>query len=122
MPLPEGEEFEHGQTKDAKKQDKGMVAAFDFYCREGVIIPPREIRLVPANNAIAVPRDHFLLLSARSSTPWKKGLMLANGIAIIDPFYCGDKDEIKIMLFNITDKTRRGAARRAASPRPHRQT
>lgn len=101
LPLPEAEEFEHGTSKE---HDKGMVAAFDFYCRESVTIPPHQIRLIPVNNAIAVPRDHFLLLSARSSTSWKKGLLLANGIGIIDPFYSGDKDEIKIQLFNITDK------------------
>jgi dUTP pyrophosphatase len=101
LPLPEPEEFEHG---DSKVQDKGMVAAFDFYCRESVVIPPREIKLVPANNVIAVPRDHVLLILARSSTPWKKGLMLANGIGIIDPFYSGDKDEVKLLFFNITDK------------------
>jgi dUTP pyrophosphatase len=101
LPLPETEEFESGSTKS---QDKGMVAAFDFYCREDVLIPPHEIKLIPVNNAIAVPPDHFLLLSARSSTSWKKGLMLANGIGIVDPFYSGDKDEIKLQLFNITDK------------------
>lgn len=100
LPLPDAEEFEHGNSRD---HDKGMVAAFDFYCRENVTIPPHEISLVPVNNAIAVPRDHFLLLSARSSTSWKKGLMLANGIGVVDPFYSGDKDEIKIQLFNITD-------------------
>lgn len=101
LPLPQAEEFEHG---DSKEHDKGMVAAFDFHCREGITIPPRKICLVPVNNAIAVPRDHFLLLSARSSTSWKKGLMLANGVGIVDPFYSGDKDEIKIQLFNITDE------------------
>jgi len=101
LPLPEAEEFEHDATK---AHDKGMVAAFDFYCREAVTIPPHEIKLVAVNNAIAVPRDHFLLLSARSSTSWKKGLMLANGVGIVDPFYAGDKDEIRVQLFNFTDK------------------
>ena len=101
LPLPEAEEFEHGS---GRAHDRGMAAAFDFYCRESVTIPPHEIRLVGVNNAIAVPRDHFLLLSARSSTSWKKGLMLANGIGVIDPFYSGDKDEIKVQLYNITDK------------------
>lgn len=101
LPLPEAEEFEHGNSQE---HDRGMVAAFDFYCRENVTILPRKIGLVAVNNAIAVPRGHFLLLSARSSTSWKKGLMLANGIGIVDPFYSGDKDEIKIQLFNITDE------------------
>ncbi len=80
LPLPDFEEFEHGTTR---KHNTDMVTAFDFYCREGTTIPPHEIKLIPVNNAIAVPRDHFLLLSARSSTSWKKGLMLANGIGIV---------------------------------------
>lgn len=101
LPLPEAEEFEHDNSR---QHDRGMVAAFDLYCRESVTIPPHTVKLVPANNAIAVPRDHLLLLSARSSTPWKKGLMLANGIGIVDPFYSGDKDEIKLQLFNFTDQ------------------
>jgi dUTP pyrophosphatase len=101
LPLPVAEEFEHGETKT---QDRGMVAAFDLFCREDVTIPAHEIRLVPINTVIAVPRDHFLLLAVRSSTPRKKGLMLANGIGIVDPFYCGDNDEITIQLFNYTDK------------------
>jgi dUTP pyrophosphatase len=31
-----------------------------------------------------------------------KGLMLANGVGVIDPFYCGDKDEFLALLLNIT--------------------
>lgn len=88
LPLPEAE-------PDA--------AGFDLFCRETVTIKPRSVALVPVNNAIAVPKNHFLLLAVRSSTPLKKGLMLANGIGIVDPFYCGDKDEIKVQLFNYTD-------------------
>jgi dUTPase len=33
--------------------------------------------------------------------------MLANGIGIIDPFYSGDNDEVKIQLLNFTDKPTR---------------
>jgi dUTPase len=70
LPLPAAQEFDDSNIHES---DNGMVAAFDFYCRESVVIPPHNIKLVPINNAIAVPRNHFLLLSARSSTSWKKG-------------------------------------------------
>ena len=30
--------------------------------------------------------------------------MLANGVGIVDPFYSGDSDELKIQLLNFTDK------------------
>ncbi len=33
-----------------------------------------------------------------------KGLMLANGVGVVDPFYCGDKDELLVELINIKEK------------------
>ena len=52
---------------------------------------------------IGVPEGHFLGIFARSSTPLKRGLMVANGVGIIDSDYCGPADEIKIQVLNITD-------------------
>lgn len=80
------------------------AACFDFYCREETIIAPGEIKLVPLNNAIKVPVGHVLLLFVRSSTAYKKGLAFANNVGVIDPFYCGDQDEILAMFRNITGK------------------
>jgi dUTP pyrophosphatase len=101
LPLPE---FDEADPKTQQQYDKSQVAGFDLFCREDVTIAPHELALVGVNNAIATPPDCFLLLAARSSTPWKKGLMLANGIGIVDPFYSGDSDELKIQLYNFTDK------------------
>ena len=42
------------------------------------------------------------MIAARSSTH-KKGLMMANGIGIIDPDYSGNEDEIKVAYYNFTD-------------------
>lgn len=33
----------------------------------------------------------------------KKGLMLANSVGVIDPFYCGDNDENLAFFMNFTD-------------------
>ena len=79
------------------------AAAFDLYARESVEIPPKEIRYIPMNVAIEVPKDHFLLLVARSSTH-KKGILMANGIGIMDPDFSGDGDEYKSIYYNFTDK------------------
>ena len=40
---------------------------------------------------------------ARSSTPLKRGLMIANGVGIVDSDYCGPTDEVKIAVMNFTD-------------------
>jgi len=79
------------------------AAAFDFYARENVEIPPKEYKYVPLNVSVATPPDCFLLLVARSSTH-KKGLMMANGAGIIDPDYSGNDDEISAVYYNFTDK------------------
>jgi len=49
-----------------------------------------------------VPRGHFLGIFARSSTPLKRGLMVANGVGVVDSDYCGPTDEIKIQVLNFT--------------------
>jgi dUTP pyrophosphatase len=44
----------------------------------------------------------FLGIYARSSTPLKRGLMVANGVGVVDPDYCGPDDEVKIAVMNFT--------------------
>ena len=44
----------------------------------------------------------FLGIFARSSTPMKRGLMVANGVGVVDPDYCGPDDEVKIAVMNFT--------------------
>jgi len=50
----------------------------------------------------AVPAGHFLGIFARSSTPLKRGLVVANGVGVLDSDYSGPTDELKIQLMNIT--------------------
>jgi deoxyuridine 5'-triphosphate nucleotidohydrolase len=79
------------------------AAAFDFSAREEVRIAPGAVGYVPLNVAIATPAGHFLMMAARSSTH-KKGLMLANGVAIFDPDFRGDDDEYQAVFYNFTKR------------------
>jgi dUTP pyrophosphatase len=81
----------------------GRAAGFDLAAAADIDIPPRSIRLVGTGLVIAVPDGYFLGIFARSSTPLKRGLMVANGVGVIDADYCGPDDEIKIQVLNITD-------------------
>jgi dUTP pyrophosphatase len=83
-----------------KRQTEG-AAAFDLTARESVTIAPGAIGYVQLNVAIQTPAEHFLLLAARSSTH-KKGLMMANGIGIIDPDYLGNEDEVRAAYYNFS--------------------
>jgi dUTP pyrophosphatase len=80
------------------------AAGFDLAAATDVEIPPRSIRLVGTGLVIGVPDGHFLGIFARSSTPLKRGLMVANGVGVLDADYCGPADEVKIQLLNFTDE------------------
>jgi dUTP pyrophosphatase len=82
--------------------DEG-AACFDLICREDVTIPPHQLKAVPQNIALQVPTGYALLLFSRSSTPLRKGLILANGVGVVDSFYNGDKDENLAFFLNVTD-------------------
>ena len=59
---------------------------------------------MPTGLVIEVPAGHFLGVFARSSTPIKRGLMVANGVGVVDADYCGPADEIKIEVLNFTSR------------------
>lgn len=78
-------------------------AGFDLASSVDMIIAPGEITLVPTGLVFAVPAGHFLGIFARSSTPLKRGLTVANGVGVLDSDYSGPTDELKIQLMNVTD-------------------
>ena len=65
-------------------------------------IAPGQIALVRTGLVIEVPTGHCLAIFARSSTPLKRGLMVANGVGIVDPDYSGPDDEVMIQLLNMS--------------------
>jgi len=79
-------------------------AGFDLAAGEEVVVRPGQVALVPTGLVVEVPRGYFLGIFARSSTPLKRGLMVANGVGVIDPDYSGPQDEVKIEVVNITAK------------------
>ena len=76
------------------------AAAFDLAAAETIAIQPGEVALVPTGLVIEVPAGMFLAIFARSSTPLKRGLMVANGVGVVDPDYSGPSDEIKVAVLN----------------------
>jgi len=78
------------------------AAAFDLAAAADTVVPPHGIALVPTGLVVRVPPGHFLAILARSSTPLKRGLMVANGVGVVDSDYCGPADEVKIQVFNVT--------------------
>jgi dUTP pyrophosphatase len=81
-------------TKDA--------AGFDLAAAHDITVPAGAIVLVRTGLVIEVPEGHFLGIFARSSTPLKRGLMVANGVGVVDSDYSGPNDEIMVQVLNFT--------------------
>ena len=78
------------------------AAGFDLAASADLTVAPGAIVLVPTGLVVEVPPGHFLGIFARSSTPLKKGLVVANGVGVLDSDYCGPTDELKIQVMNVT--------------------
>lgn len=80
------------------------AAGFDLAAAHDVTVAPGAVALVRTGLVIQAPAGHFLAIFARSSTPLKRGLMVANGVGVVDPDYCGATDEVMIQVRNFTDR------------------
>jgi dUTP pyrophosphatase len=82
------------------------AAGYDFINPEEVTIQPKEIKYVKTGIKALFPDDIVLLLFNRSSNPKKKGLILINGVGVVDADYYDNEDnegEIAFAFYNITD-------------------
>ena len=87
------------------------AAGFDLAASHDIVVQPGQIALIRTGLVIEVPTGYFLGIFARSSTPLKRGLLVANGVGVVDPDYSGPDDEIKIQVLNFTQtdvRVRRG--------------
>ncbi len=80
------------------------ACAFDIAVLEAGSLAPGERKLFRTGLVLRVPDNHVLLLTPRSSNA-KKGILLANGVGVIDRDYCGPEDEIRLFLYNIGTET-----------------
>lgn len=86
-------------------------AGADFFCAEEVVIPSikesKKPTLVHTGIKAKMSEDEVLYLYNRSSNPSKLGLVLANGVGVVDSDYfeneCND-GEIMFSFINITDE------------------
>lgn len=100
---------EVGQQNNISLPTKGSkeAAGYDFYNIEDVTINPEEIVYVKTGVKAYFPNFMALLLFNRSSNPKKKGLVLINGVGVIDADYYNNEDnegEIAFAFYNITNQ------------------
>lgn len=114
-----GRKFEFVERVIKEKEDEVKVcmklperstkksAGYDFYSMEDVVCKSHEITMVKTGIKAKFPEDEALLLFNRSSNPKKKGLIILNGVGVVDADYYGNKDndgEIAGLFYNMRDE------------------
>lgn len=86
-------------------------AGYDIEAAEDCVIPAfskeKKPTLVKTGIKAYMQDDEVLLLYNRSSNPKKKGLVMSNGVGVIDKDYYGNQDNdghIMFSFFNIKDE------------------
>ena len=86
-------------------------AGYDVEAAEDCIIPVFKLgqkpTLIKTGLKAYMQNDEYLMLCNRSSNPFKKGLVLANSVGIVDADYYGNPDNDGAFMFafyNVFDK------------------
>lgn len=102
--------FENMNIKLPVRKTK-YSAGYDVEAAEDCVIPAYKFgqkpTLVKTGIKAYMPEDEYLMLCNRSSNPFKKGLVMANSIGIIDSDYYGNPDNdgaFMYAFYNFFDK------------------
>lgn len=96
-------------TEDIKLPERSTLnsAGYDFFAIEDVTIPAKKLTRIMTGVKCELMPNQVLILANRSSNPSKKGLILANGIGVVDADYYGNPDndgEMGFEFYNILDE------------------
>lgn len=82
-------------------------AGYDFYAMEDIVCKPHEITMVRTGIKAKMEDNETLLLFNRSSNPKKKGLIILNGVGVVDADYYGNEEndgEIAGLFYNMREE------------------
>lgn len=82
-------------------------AGYDFIVPEDTICKSHEITMVKSGVKAYFPDNETLLLFNRSSNPKKKGLIILNGVGVVDADYVDNPEnegEIAGLFYNMLDE------------------
>lgn len=97
----------YAHTAAMPERKTAHSAGYDLAAAEPVVIEPRKVALIPTGLKAYMEGDEVLLLTIRSSLAAKRGLMLANGVGVIDADYADNPDNeghILVAVVNLTDQ------------------
>lgn len=98
--------YDEGMIQLPKRMTSGSNG-YDFYACSTLLVPSHNEKpvFVPTGVTASFDPDTVLLLFNRSSNPAKRGLVLANGVGVVDSDYSqAEQNEIQGMFYNFSNK------------------
>lgn len=98
--------YRKGMIQLPKRMTSGSNG-YDFYACSTLLVPSHneEPVFVPTGVTASFDPDTVLLLFNRSSNPSKRGLVLANGVGVVDSdYYQAEHNDIQGMFYNLSNK------------------
>ena len=89
------------------RRSTAKSAGYDFIVPEDTVCKAHEITMVKSRVKAYFPDNETLLLFNRSSNPKKKGLIILNGVGVVDADYADNPDnegEIAGLFYNMRDE------------------
>lgn len=114
-----GRKFEFVERVIKEKEDEVKVcmklperstkksAGYDFYSMEDVVCKSHKITMIPTGVKAKMEDNETLLLFNRSSNPKKKGLIILNGVGVVDADYYENEEndgEIAGLFYNMREE------------------
>lgn len=82
-------------------------AGYDFFNPKNITCKSHEITMIQTGIKAEFPEDEALLLFNRSSNPKKKGLIILNGVGVVDSDYYNNPDnegEMAFVFYNMLEE------------------
>lgn len=89
---------EDGVTRRLPERSTKNSAGYDFFNHKRVVCKSHEITMIPTGIKAQFPEDEALFLFNRSSNPKKKGLIILNGVGVVDSDYYNNADNEDVTL------------------------
>ena len=98
---------EDGIVRRLPQRSTKSSDCYDFFNPKNIICKSHEITMIPTGIKAQFPEDEMLLLFNRSSNPKKKGLIILNGVGVVDSDYYNNNDnegEMAFVFYNMLDE------------------
>lgn len=101
------ENMKEGSFLKLPERSTKSSAGYDFFNPTKVVCKSHEITMIPTGIKAQFPDDEALFLFNRSSNPKKKGLIILNGVGVVDSDYYNNADnegEMSFVFYNMLNE------------------